>query len=160
MLILQRKPKNATLAALVAAMVAISAAGFYQLSANAQDPGHGNGRGEHQPFGWLGRDLNLTDAQKTQLKQIADNHKQTTKSLWDQRKALKSSAYDPFQEGAFNEAAARAAAQARANLEVELQVAHARMLSEMFAILTPDQKTKLIQSRQQHLQREQEPQQE
>jgi periplasmic protein CpxP/Spy len=154
MLIPERKQKNAALTALVAAVMVITAVGFYQLTVNAQGPGHG-GRGEHQPFGWLGRDLNLTDAQKAQLKQIADNHRQATKSLWDQRKALESTGYDPFQEGTFNEAAARAAAQARANLEVELQVAHARMQSEMFAILTPDQKTKLIQSRQQHRQREQ-----
>jgi protein CpxP len=58
--------------------------------------------------------------------------------------------------GTFNEAAVRAAAQARANGHVEMEVARARMMSEIYNVLTPEQKTQLSTERQQREQRRQE----
>ena len=60
---------------------------------------------------------------------------------------------DELKDGAFDEAAARAAAQARANVHVELDVAHARMMSQIYALLTAEQKAKLAELRQQFEQR-------
>jgi Spy/CpxP family protein refolding chaperone len=50
----------------------------------------------------------------------------------------------------------RSAAQARANAQVELEVSRARMMSEMYAVLTPEQKTQLATERQQWEQKRQE----
>ena len=57
---------------------------------------------------------------------------------------------------AFDEAAVRKAAQARAGIEVELEVAHARAMSQIFSVLTAEQKAKLAEIHQQMEQRRQE----
>jgi protein CpxP len=115
--------------------------------------GRGDGAGRGRPhgggLGMLERDLNLTDAQKAQVKQIRDSFEESTKSLHEQLRSAGGTPFDAFKEGAFDEAAVRAAAQARANLHVELEVAQARMMSQVYALLTTEQKAKLAERRQQ-----------
>jgi len=93
-------------------------------------------------LGPLARDLNLSDEQKTQIKAITDSFAESTKSLHEQMRALHEKEGDPFSE-TFNEATVRAAAEARAKIDVELQVAHAKMMSQIGAVLTAEQKTQL-----------------
>jgi Spy/CpxP family protein refolding chaperone len=50
--------------------------------------------------------------------------------------------------GEFNEAAVRAAAEARAKVQVELEISHARMMSQMVSVLTSEQKAQLAARRQ------------
>jgi Spy/CpxP family protein refolding chaperone len=113
-----------------------------------------HGRG-HDGFGRFMRDLNLSDAQKQQLEQIAARHKESTKSLHEQMRNLHRGSDAKAFDGSFNEAAVRQAAQARANLQVELEVARARMMSEMYSVLTPEQKAQLAQQREERKQRRQ-----
>lgn len=56
----------------------------------------------------------------------------------------------------FDEAAVRSAAQARAAAQVELEVARARAQSQVYAVLTAEQKAKLAELRQQFEQRRRE----
>jgi len=112
-----------------------------------------HGRG-HDGAGRFGRDLNLTEAQQAQMQQISDRYRESTKSLRDQLRSLHRNSAGQA-DGAFNESAVRQAAQARANIEVELEVARARMKSEMYAILTPEQKAQLAQQKQERQQRRQ-----
>lgn len=105
-------------------------------------------------FGPFSR-LNLTDAQKQQMQQIADRYRQTFKSQ-RQHEGAERRGFDPLAGGTFDEAAVRAAAQARANAEVEREVAHARMMYEMYNVLTPEQKAQLATERQQREQKRQE----
>ena len=119
--------------------------------------GGGFGRGE----GFLGdrfaEKLNLTDAQKAQMEQIAERFRQTAQSLRGQGRGERDGeGFDAFSGGAFNESAVRAAAQARANRQVEMEVARARMMHEMYSVLTPEQKSQLEADRQQRQQRRQE----
>lgn len=103
---------------------------------------HGMERG---PFGGrFAEKLNLTDAQKEQMKQIATRFHESTKALREQSRAGHDNMGGFFNGGTFDEAAVRAAAQARANQHVEMEVARARMMSEMFAVLTPEQKAQVI----------------
>ncbi len=51
--------------------------------------------------------------------------------------------------GEFNEATVRAAAEARAKIQVEMEVSHARMMSQMFGVLTPEQRAQLAAHREQ-----------
>jgi Spy/CpxP family protein refolding chaperone len=108
-------------------------------------------QGEHGPFA----KLNLTDDQKAKMKQIADNYRQTFKAA-RQHDDAEHQRPDLFSGGTFDENAVRAAAQARANAEVEREVAHARMMYEMYNVLTPDQKQQLATERQQWEQKRQE----
>lgn len=114
-------------------------------------PGRGGPRGG--ALGPLGRELNLTDAQKAQIKQIEDSFRDSTKSLHDQLFKLGGGPLDGLTDGAFDEAAVRSAAQARAAVQVELEVAHAKMMSQIYALLTADQKAKLAELKQQFEQR-------
>ena len=116
------------------------------------------GRGMRGGFGGrFAERLNLTDAQKEQMKQIAARYRESTKALRQQARAARRNGDTGFMNGgAFDEAAVRAAAQTRANARVELEVARARMRSEMYALLTPEQKSQLATERQQWEQKRQE----
>lgn len=121
-------------------------------------PPEGRGHGGN-PLGPLARELNLTEAQRAQVKQIMDSFQESTKSLHQQLRASGGSPFEGLKEGAFNEAAVRAAAQARASIHVELEVARARMMSQVYALLTAEQKAKLATLRQQFEERRQQQQQ-
>lgn len=106
--------------------------------------GHGphgpGGRGGFGPFA----DLNLTDAQKEQIRQIHEGFAEQTKALRDQMRALHESQGDPA-SGAFDEAAVRAAAEARAKVQIEMEVAHARMMSQVANVLTAEQRAQMAE---------------
>lgn len=124
---------------------------------HAQDGGPGGpppgGHGRHGGPGGFGgpgglgplaRELNLTDAQKAQIKQIEDSFRDSTKSLHEQLFKTGGGPLDGLTDN-FDEAAARSAAQQRAGIQVELEVQHAKMMSQIYALLTADQKAKVTQ---------------
>jgi Spy/CpxP family protein refolding chaperone len=96
-------------------------------------------RGEGLPFL---RNLNLTDAQKAEIKKIMDSEAASTKDLHDQLRTLHESEPAPFST-TFDEASVRAAAEARAKIEIELQVSHARTMSQIANLLTAEQRAQL-----------------
>jgi len=137
---------------LMLALVLSAITGFAQEG----PAGHGpRGEGGHGGIGFFARQLNLSDAQKEQMKQIAASYQQTIKNLHEQLRNLHQNEFDPLSGAAFNEAAVRSQAQARANLEVEMEVTHAHMMSDMYAVLTSEQKAQLAQLRQQWAQKRQ-----
>jgi len=105
-------------------------------------PGGPGGPREFGPFGPFGRDLNLTDDQKTQIKNIQDSFRDSNKSLFDQLRDLHEKQGDPM-TSTFDEAAVRSAAEARAKIQVELEVSHAKMMSQILGVLTAEQKAQL-----------------
>jgi Spy/CpxP family protein refolding chaperone len=111
-------------------------------------PGGPGGPQAFGPFGPFGRDLNLTDDQKAQLQKIQQSFQAGDQALHEQMRTLAESQGDPF-SGQFNEAAVRSAAEARAKIQVELEVSRARMMSQMLAVLTDDQRAQLAAHRQQ-----------
>jgi Spy/CpxP family protein refolding chaperone len=104
--------------------------------------GPGGPREGFAPFGPFGRELNLTDDQKAQIKKIQDGFRDSDKALFDQLRTLHENQAEPG-NGAFDEAAVRSAAEARAKIQVELEVSHAKMMSQIFGVLTPEQKAQL-----------------
>lgn len=155
--------------ALVVALAGI--AGWAQQSGQGQNgqeragrEWHGRGgKGRHGGRGGFGlfggrfaEKLNLTDAQKAQIEQIATRYHESFKSARQQRRGERSGGFDLLNGGTFNESAVRAAAQARANARVEMEVMRARMMFEMYNVLTPEQKAQLAAARQQREQKRQE----
>ena len=122
------------------------------------DKGGRGGRGMRGGFGGrFAEKLNLTDAQKAQMEQIAARYRESFKAKRQQaRGERRGGGFDAFNGGTFNEAEVRAAAQARANAHVEMEVARARMMSEMYNVLTAEQKAQLAAERQQREQKRQE----
>jgi len=111
-------------------------------------PGGFEGRRGPGPFGPFGRELNLTDDQKAQVQKIQQSFQQGDQALHEQMRTLVEGQGDPL-SGQFNEAAVRAAAEARAKIQVELEVSHARMMSQMVAVLTDAQRAQLAARREQ-----------
>jgi protein CpxP len=101
------------------------------------------GRGGMMAF----RKLGLTDAQKTQMKQIRQNHSQSIKPIFDQIRAKRQEIRQASQSGAFNEALVTQKLTEIAPLEAKLQGERASIHQEMLAVLTPDQKAKFDQAR-------------
>lgn len=147
----------------LAATLALAGVGLAQQTTNQGqgDKDHAGRRWERdgeqgeRGFGGPFAKLNLTDAQKQQMQQIAERYRATFKAERQQDRG-EHRGFDPLAGGTFDEAAVRAAAQARANAEVEREVSHARMMWEMYNVLTPEQKTQLAADRQQREQRRQE----
>src|SRR5207237_10456012 len=110
--------------------------------------GPGGPREGFGPFGPFGRELNLTDDQKAQIKKIQDSFKEEDKALFDQMRTLHESQPDPMSVE-FNEAAVRSPTQARAKIQVELEISAAKMMSQIAAVLTAEQKAQLAARRQQ-----------
>jgi len=149
--------------------LAFAAALMLSVAAFAQHGGPGGHRGPGGPgmhrggpgghggdlLGHFARELNLTDAQQAQVKQLVDAFHESNKGLHEQLKNAGPGGghFEGLKDGAFDEAAVRAAAQARANLHVEMEVAHARLMSQIYALLTPEQKAKVAELRQRHEQK-------
>lgn len=109
------------------------------------------------PFRRFGAELNLTDAQLEQMRQIEERYRASFKAQRENRgQRVERDGFDPLAGGTFDESAVRAAAQARANAQVEREVAQARMMYEMYNVLTSEQKAQLQAVRQQREQRRQE----
>ncbi len=109
--------------------------------------GPGAPRGDFGPFGPFGQYLNLTDDQRNAIQKIGESFRESDRALLDQMRALHESQRE-LMNGEFNEAAVRAAAEARAKIQVELEVSHARMMSQMVGVLTSEQKARFAARRQ------------
>ena len=97
--------------------------------------------------------LNLTDAQQAQMKDILAKEKPTIQPLVRQVAQSHQQLRQLEMSGSFDETKARAlVAQQSANL-TELIVQKARIESELFQVLTPEQKTTITQFMQRHEQR-------
>lgn len=155
---------------LAGTMLLAGVIGFAQQTPTQGQDGQGRGgrtwqgkggKGRHGGRGGFGgrmfERLNLTDAQKAQMQQIAARYHEGFKAQRQQRRGMeRRGGFDAFNGGTFNEAEVRAAAQARANARVEMEVARARMMSEMYNVLTAEQKAQLAQARQEREQKRQE----
>ena len=145
---------------LAAALLLLGVAGFAQQGPRRGWDGggpHGERGGPrgHRGFVPFLRDLNLSDTQKAQIKQLTDSFEASTKPLWERLGALHENEMDGLKDGAFDETAVRAAAQEKANVHVELEVARARMVSQIYALLTPEQKAQVAERRQEFEQKRQ-----
>lgn len=95
------------------------------------------------------RNLDLTDAQKTQMKQIRDNHSQSLRPLMEQIRAKRQEIRQASQGGSVNEALVTQKLNEIAPLEAKMMGERSRVHQEMLSVLTADQKAKLDQSREQ-----------
>ncbi len=110
----------------------------------------------HKGMGMMFRGLDLTEAQKEQMKAIKQASRESTKSLRDQMKANRGQIEQATANGAFNEAQVQAIAQQQGALHAQMIVAKEKVKSQMFAILTPEQKVKAAEMKEQFKQKMQE----
>ncbi len=94
-------------------------------------------------LGFYADALDLTTTQQDQVKAIWQKEKPSIKPLMQQMHQNYAAMNELAESGTFDEAKATALATQNAQTMIQLQVAHARVKSEMVQVLTPEQKAKL-----------------
>ena len=142
------------LAAVMALAIAVPFAIAQSKDAGGQRARHAEGRehgmrgGDRMAGAFFGN-LDLTDAQKTQMKQIRESHSQNLRPLMEQIRAKRQELRQANQGGTFNEALVAQKLSEIAPLEAKLMGEQFKTHQEMLSVLTADQKTKLEQLREQ-----------
>jgi periplasmic protein CpxP/Spy len=93
-------------------------------------------------MGFYAAKLDLTDAQKAQMKTIMQKEGPAMKPLFQQSRQIDQQLRQ-YAEGTDDEAKVQALASQKSQVEAQLAVAHTRIHSEMFQVLTPEQQTKM-----------------
>jgi protein CpxP len=109
-------------------------------------------RGGHGRRGFGGRMfgfLNLTDAQKEQVKQIRESHKASLVAIRQQIQAKHRELRQSEAGGTFNESLAAQKLAEIAPLQARMMAEEFQIRQQTLAILTPEQKAKLDQAREQ-----------
>jgi protein CpxP len=92
-------------------------------------------------MGMLFHRLNLTDEQKTQVKQIFESEKAAIHPLMKQEMAAHQQMIQLITSGDFDQAKASALAAQESQIHLQLVLAHAKIASHIFqTVLTPDQR--------------------
>jgi protein CpxP len=109
----------------------------------APQPAHGHawgmrGHGMGFPF----KELDLTDAQREQIKGVMQKEHSTMKPLMQQMHTMQQE-LKQYSEGAYDEAKVQALVTQQAQTLVQLKVQETRIHSELFQLLTTDQQAKM-----------------
>jgi periplasmic protein CpxP/Spy len=148
------KSKIATITALGALALALVAG-----IALAQGPDGGKPMHHGMHGGMMGmgmgflHQLNLTDEQHAQVKQIFQAERPNIKPLMQQEAQSHQQMMQLITSGPFDQAKVTALAQQEAQVHVQLQVEHAKMASQVYALLDSTQKAKVADIMAKHQQR-------
>ena len=131
-----------------------------QQTPRAERRGFGKRGGDHRGGrGWGGfgfRGIELTEDQKTRMKQLHQSYGERTKSLHEQLRAKRAELRQAEQGTSFNEALAAQKLTEAAALEAKLMGERFRLRQESLSLLTAEQRTQLEQQRAQREQRREE----
>jgi len=133
----------------------IGVAVLLAIAAVAEAPGgmgHWHGRCGG-PMGMFGAYLNLSDAQRTQIRQIFEGAKSGMQPLWQQQRQNHKAMMDLITSGSFDQAKAQAIANQSAQLHAQMELQHAQLTSQAYQVLTADQKAKFTERLAQRQQR-------
>jgi protein CpxP len=135
----------ASIAALViGATVFAVAHGLQEKHERGRGEGHGD-MVEH-----ISRELNLTDAQKEQVKSIFDAQRSTEDERHAKLEDIRKQIDAATANGQFDETAVRTLANQQAQLMADEIVDHARIHSKIYGLLTAEQRTKADQMMKRH----------
>jgi protein CpxP len=108
----------------------------------------------HGHMGYLAKELNLTDAQKAQIKTIMQSQRTTLRPLMLQMAQNREAMITATAGGAFDQAKVQSLANQQSQLMAQMIVQKASLHSQIYnTVLTADQKTKADQLRQAQLTR-------
>jgi len=116
-------------------------------------PGMGermHGGGPQDMVEHMSRELNLTDAQKEQVKTILEAQRTTEEERHAKLDDIRKQIDAATASGQFDEATVRPLANQQAQLMADEMVDHLRMHSKLYALLTAEQRTKADQMMKMH----------
>ncbi len=93
-------------------------------------------------FGLPMRELDLTDAQRQQVRTIMESHRDAQRAIGDRMQAARKALRAAIEAETADEAAIRAAAADIGTIEADAAVLQAKIRGEVFALLTPEQAKK------------------
>lgn len=140
------------------ALMALMLCGAATLS-YAQDNNQNSGAAawsghRHGHMGYMAKELNLTDAQKAQIKTMMQAQRTTLRPLMQQMAQNRLAVLNATANGAFDQAKMQTLANQRAQIAAQLEVQKASMRSQIYnQVLTADQKAKAEQLRQNQISR-------
>ena len=106
-------------------------------------PMHGHEFGmEGRMMGFFAKYLDLSDAQRAQMRAVLQKERPAVKPLMEQLRQAHEQ-LKPYEEGTYDEAKVRALAAQQTQTVVELAVQETRIHNELFQLLTPEQQTKM-----------------
>jgi Spy/CpxP family protein refolding chaperone len=108
--------------------------------------GRGRGFGKGMRGGMF-RDINLTEDQKTRMKQIHESFNARTQSLRQELRTKRQELRQASEGGSFNEALATQKLQETASLQAKLMGERFKLHQEMQSVLTAEQKAQIEQKR-------------
>jgi periplasmic protein CpxP/Spy len=111
--------------------------------------GHWGHRGHRGFRSRLFSQLNLTDAQKAQMKQFRQNFRESTKVLREDLRAKRGELRQAQQGDTFNEALTMQKLNEISALQVKMMGEQFKLKQEISSVLTPEQKNQLEQMREQ-----------
>ena len=104
---------------------------------------HGHEFGiEGHMMGFFAKYLDVTDDQKAQMKAVMQKERPTMKPLMQQLHQMDAQ-LKQYEEGTYDAAKVQAVVAQQAQTFVQLKVEEARIHSELFQLLTPDQQSKM-----------------
>lgn len=104
--------------------------------------GHGGGPGHGEMLEHMARELNLTDAQKEQVKGIMESTEATAEGIHAKLEEVHKQLEAATANGQFDEAQVRTLANQQGQLEADMTVEHMRAMSKIYSILTAEQRVK------------------
>ena len=152
--------------AALAAPIALAQTTSTNQESKSAAQGEGQGRGHRKGKGWgdhqgsggrrhgfggmhggMFRGIALTDDQKAKMKQISQSFRERTKSLHDELRAKRQELRQAGDGSTFNETLATQKLQETAGLQAKLMGEQFKMLNEMKAVLTAEQRAQIEQKR-------------
>ena len=109
----------------------------------AQGGGGPAGFGGRQMFGRMFKNLNLTDEQKTEVRKILEAERSVMQPVHQQLRENRDALNAATKDGQFNEAEVAQLAQKQGELMAQLIVSRERVQSQIWQVLTPEQRDKL-----------------
>jgi Spy/CpxP family protein refolding chaperone len=129
---------------LIAALVVTMGAAIAKSQTADAPPMQGHAFGMRGPMGFFSRELDLTDAQRTQMKAVLQKEHAAMKPQMQQLHLMQQQ-LKQYEEGTYDEAKVQALVAQQAQTLVQLKVQETRIHNELFQLLTPDQQAKMQQ---------------
>lgn len=146
----------------ILSVVLVAMGAMFIFAQTAEKPEGKRGFHKRGHFGKRGgqamlfRGFELTDEQKAQIKQIRQTSKTTVKPIREQMKANRQKLNELSANGNFEQAQVQAIAAQQGSLSAQLIVEKEKVKSQMFSVLTPEQKAKAAELKAEFKQKRQE----
>jgi Spy/CpxP family protein refolding chaperone len=130
---------------ILSAALAVALLGSVAIAQGPRPGMHGGGMFSEHSLEFFADILNLSDAQQAQIKQITTASKATMEPLFQQEMQNRKAMMQLAMSGAFDDAKAQTIAQQSAQVNSQIELEHARVISQAYQVLTAAQKTQLSQ---------------